>query len=203
MNASIDLIGRLVGAFEEHAAAWKNGREDAAQCREVEEIIDIALRLFTGLHDSLATLRQVTLKAAGAENVDAVLWEKEMARLNQRFCNSFKRYESAITALREKGYEVSGSEQFLGCIRDAERDFQRWQTDQVKAMELRAEWLRAAGVSEGEINDLCDPNNYPGDVQAEEGNVRAQKDLAKNAWPKEAWDKIAQRCVSAKAPAAD
>ena len=191
MNASVGLIHDFVGVFEQ-GASWKRDHLDAMEGKDVEEIIAVGIRMHTTLCDALAILREMSLKAE-PENVDYLLYTKEQANLNRAFCRSFRPLEQTICRLRGDGHDVRGADQFLGCLRDAERSFNQWQADQEKALKMRATWMRARGISEEEIAEHCDPECYPADLQEEEENIRAQENMKKMPKSEELWSKQVAR----------
>ena len=48
-------------------------------------------------------------------------------------------------------------------------------SDSDRAMELRATWMRAMGVSEVEIVEFCNPEMHPADLAEETANLSAQE----------------------------
>src|SRR5206468_9283567 len=46
-----------------------------------------------------------------------------------------------------------------------------------EAMQLRATWMRAQGLSESEIREFCDPERFPADLETERANVAALRNL--------------------------
>jgi hypothetical protein len=189
VNASIQLIDGLVGAFEKHVDAWHRERVDAAQCLDIENTIRTGVWLFDNVREVYSRLRG----AAGAEgetktaNQDERMLTKNEILEYERLCKSFKHCEQTIASARAQGLEVDNAEQFLGCMRDAEHAIHKWRHEQDKAMKLRAEWLRAQGLPEEEIADLCDPEKHPGDMLEEEENLRAAQTITQMPGARELW----------------
>jgi hypothetical protein len=178
MQPSLKLLHGLTGVFEEHSVHWQRNHDEAIQCLDLEEIIRIGIRIYDILADNAIVTRRISDEVAQSGRFDGIILLKDVMMLYDDWCIASKRFEEAIRVLREKGYEIRGSDQFLGCMLDAERNYARWHADQVKAMHLRATWMRSAGLSEEEIAEHCDLKQFPADLAEEQKNIIAQSEMA-------------------------
>ena len=177
MKSSFELLRRLTDAFEDHSGNRQCNHDDANQCSDVEETIHIGVRIFDIVVDVARAYRRLADEQLRNGDFDGIILLKDEALVYHQWVIAAKGYEDTIHALGKKGCEVRGSDQFLGCIRDAERNYERWRMEQERAMLLRATWMRASGLSEEEIKEHCNPEHYPADLAEEQKNIIAQAEL--------------------------
>jgi hypothetical protein len=68
VNASIQLIDGLVGAFEKHVETWNRDRVEAMQCLDIETTIRTGIWLFDNMRKTYSVLHALARAESEKKN---------------------------------------------------------------------------------------------------------------------------------------